>query len=602
MRLSQMLWVTLREEPAEAEIKSHRLLLRAGYIRRITSGIYVYLPLMWRVLQKISAIVREEMNATGAQECLLPQLQPAELWQQSGRWSTYTKAEEIMFSLKDRKGQDLGLGPTHEEVITATAREMIRSYRQLPLHLYQIQTKFRDEIRPRFGLMRGREFIMKDGYSFHSSEESLKETYGIMDKTYSRIFQRCGLKFRAVEADSGAIGGSGSQEFMILADAGEDEILFTENGKYAANVEKAISLPGDSIPSNFDSFEKVSTPNTETIEKLCKILKCHPTQVVKQVLYQATFDNGKNVLVLISIRSDQEVNEVKLQNELVKLASNYEAETILSLKIADPESQGKWTTKELPLGYIAPNLEDEYIGKIPDFAPKFLRISDRTVEHLTNFVTGANEKGFHGVGANWGKEFSLPELVLDIRKARPGDRAVHDSNQIIQSARGIEVGHIFQLGTKYSQAMSANFTNEAGEELPLIMGCYGLGVSRLAQAAVEQSHDKDGIIWNTAISPYHAIITVPNISDSDQMAVAEQLYTQLNQAGIETLLDDRDERAGVKFKDADLVGIPFRIVTGRSISEGKVELVNRATKEIQNLAIAEVKDFLAQELAKEIVS
>lgn len=590
-----MLWVTLREEPAEAEIKSHKLLLRAGYIRRITSGIYVYLPLMWRVLQKISAIVRQEMNATGAQECLLPQLQPAELWQQSGRWSTYTKAEEIMFSLKDRKGQDLGLGPTHEEVITATAREMIRSYRQLPLHLYQIQTKFRDEIRPRFGLMRGREFIMKDGYSFHSSEESLKETYGIMDRTYSRIFQRCGLKFRAVEADSGAIGGSGSQEFMILADAGEDEILFTEDGKYAANVEKAISLIADPIPSPFNSFEQVSTPKADTIEKLCKILKCSPTQVVKQVLYQATFENGMNVLVLVSIQADQEVNEVKLQNELVKLASNYGGKTIISLKIADAESQAKWAAKELPLGYIAPNLADDFINKIPDFAPEFLRLGDRTIYDLKNFVTGANETGFHLVGANWYKDFPEPDLV-DIRKARPGDFAHHDPTQTIQSARGIEVGHIFQLGTKYSQAMAANFTNEAGEECPLIMGCYGLGVSRLAQAAVEQSHDKDGIIWNTAIAPYHAIITVPNISDSEQMAVAEQLYTELNQAGIETLLDDRDERAGVKFKDADLVGIPFRIVTGRSISEGKVELVNRATKEIQNLAIAEVTDYLKAQI------
>jgi prolyl-tRNA synthetase len=596
MRLSQMLWVTLREEPAEAEIKSHKLLLRAGYIRRVTSGIYVYLPLMWRVMQKISRIVRQEMDATGAQECLLPQLQPAELWQQSGRWDTYTKAEKIMFSLTDRFDRQLGLGPTHEELITSVAGEMIRSYRQLPLQLYQIQTKFRDEIRARFGLMRGREFIMKDGYSFHSSEASLKETYAVMDKTYSRIFERCGLKFRAVEADSGAIGGSGSQEFMILADAGEDEILFTEDGKYAANVEKAVSLPSDSIPSDFTAFEKVATPNTEIIAKLCKIVKCTPTQIVKQVLYQAAFDNDTSVLVLVSIRADQEVNEVKLQNELVKLGSNYGGNAILSFKIADPEMQQKWAAKDLPLGYIAPDLSDSLINQIPGFAPKFLRIADRTVAELTNFVTGANETGFHVVGANWGKEYELPKLVVDIRKARPGDRAAHDPSQIIQSARGIEVGHIFQLGTKYSQAMNATFTNEAGEELPLVMGCYGLGVSRLAQAAVEQSHDKDGIIWNTAIAPYHLIITVPNISDPEQMAIAEQLYSQLNQAGIETLLDDRDERAGVKFKDADLVGIPFRIVTGRSISEGKVEMVNRATKETFNLAIAEVKEYLLAQI------
>jgi len=673
MRLSQMLWVTLREDPAEAELPSHKLLLRAGYIRRVGSGLYVYLPLMWRVLQKISAIVREEMNATGAQECLLTQLQPAELWQESGRWDTYTKAEGIMFALTDRANREVGLGPTHEEIITVIARDTIRSYRQLPQHLYQIQTKFRDEIRPRFGLMRGREFIMKDGYSFHSNEESLKETYYAMDRAYRNMFDRCGLKFRAVEADSGAIGGSGSQEFMVLADAGEDDVLFTEDSSYAANVEKAVSIPPDAVTSHFDKFEKVHTPKKGTIETVCKLLKCDSTQVVKQVLYQVTYDNGTKVLVLVSIRGDRDVNEVKLQNELTKLAGKFKAKTVLKLEVPDAEMQSRWAKHRLPLGYIAPDLEDdniadsnlissadfeqlllgissedreyyrarandlayvakdngyqldrlinnlkanipsgdnvinkEKLSKLPNLLqnfkdnrlkvyPDFIRLADRTVEHLQNFVTGANESDYHVVGANWGKDFTLP-TVVNLDKAKAGDRAVHDPSQVLQTARGIEVGHIFQLGTKYSKAMKATFTNEQGEELPLVMGCYGLGVSRLAQAAVEQSHDKDGIIWSKAIAPYHVIVTVPNVGDAKQMEVGEKLYKELNAAGIEVLLDDRDERAGVKFKDADLVGIPYRVVTGKAIADGKVEIVNRATKVATLVEIESVIDYLQNEL------
>ncbi|MBE9133245.1 proline--tRNA ligase [Tychonema sp. LEGE 07196] len=369
MRLSQMLFVTLREDPAEAEIPSHKLLLRAGYIRRIGSGIYAYLPLMWRVLKKVSQIVREEMDATGAQECLLPQLQPADLWRESGRWDTYTQAEGIMFSLTDRRDTELGLGPTHEEVITTIAKDMVRSYRQLPLHLYQIQTKFRDEIRPRFGLMRGREFIMKDGYSFHTSEESLKKTYQDMDRAYSNMLRRSGLEFRAVDADSGAIGGSGSQEFMVLAEAGEDEVLYTEDGQYAANVEKAVSMPADAELSPFATFEKRETPGTDTIDKLCKFLKCSPTQVVKNVLYQAVYDSGITVLVLVSIRGDQDVNQVKLLNELTKLAPNYQAKTVLFLTVPDAEAQGKWAAKSLPLGYMAPDVADDYIAGTPPQPP-----------------------------------------------------------------------------------------------------------------------------------------------------------------------------------------------------------------------------------------
>lgn len=601
MRLSQMLLVTLRDNPADAEIPSHKLLLRAGYIRRIGSGIYAYLPLMWRVLQKVSQIVREEMNSTGAQECLLPQLQPSELWKESGRWDTYTKAEGIMFSLIDRREQQLGLGPTHEEVITTVARDMIRSYRQLPLHLYQIQTKFRDEIRPRFGLMRGREFIMKDGYSFHADEESLKKTYQQMYQAYGNMLRRCGLAFRAVEADSGAIGGSGSTEFMVLADAGEDEVLYTEDGKYAANVEKAVSLPIDAEISAFTKFEKRETPGTETIDKVCDFLQCSPTQIVKNVLYQTVYDNGLTVLVLVNIRGDQEVNEVKLQNELTKLACQFSAKTVLTLSVPTNEIIANWAAKSLPLGYISPGLGDDYIVGSKQVNSQFLRLVDKTAVELNNFVTGADESGFHVVGCNWGEQFKLPNLQVDIRKARPGDRSVHDPHQTLKTARGIEVGHIFQLGTKYSQAMGAVYTNEQGGEKPLVMGCYGVGVSRLAQSAVEQSYDQDGIIWPVAIAPYHAIICIPNIKDSQQMEIAETLYTELNKAGIETLLDDRNERAGVKFKDADLIGIPLRIVTGRAIANGKVEVVTRSNRQSQEIAITEVVSTL-QKWIKEATS
>jgi len=594
MRLSQMLFVTLREDPAEAEIPSHKLLVRAGYIRRIAAGVYAYLPFMWRVLKKVSQIVREEMDATGAQECLLPQMQPAQLWQESGRWDTYTKTEGIMFALTDRQEREMGLGPTHEEVITAIARDTIRSYRQLPLHLYQIQTKFRDEIRPRFGLMRGREFIMKDGYSFHASEESLKKTYQDMDRAYRNMIRRCGLDFTAVEADSGAIGGTGSQEFMVLAEAGEDEVLYTADGKYAANVEKAVSLPADGENSPFTQYEKRETPGTDTIETLSKFLQCSPTQIVKNVLYQAVYDSGMTVLVLVSIRGDQDVNEVKLTNELTKLASQYQGKTLISLTVPDVDAQQKWAAKPLPLGYIAPDLSDDYIAKNKQVAPQFLRLVDQTAIDLQNFVTGANESGYHVVGANWGSEFSLPKIQVDIRKAKAGERAKHDPTQSLQTARGIEVGHIFQLGIKYSQAMGATYTDESGEEKPLIMGCYGVGVSRLAQSAVEQSYDKDGIIWPVAIAPYHAIITIPNINDAEQVEVAEKLYSDLNAAGVETLLDDRSERAGVKFKDADLIGIPYRIVPGRSLKNGKLEVVKRATHESQEIPIEQVVTTIKQ--------
>lgn len=596
-RLSQMLFLTLREDPVEAELPSHKLLLRGCFIRRLSPGIYTYLPLLWRVLQKISEIIREEMNAIGAQECLLPQLQPAEIWRESGRWEVYTQAEGIMFALKDRQGREQALGPTHEEVITLLARDLIRSYRQLPQTLYQIQTKFRDEIRPRFGLMRGREFIMKDAYSFHANEESLRQTYQDMYRAYSRILRRCGLEFRVVDADAGAIGGpsAASQEFMVLASAGEDEILYTPDGSYAANVEKAVSIPPPAAESPYTAFQVLDTPGTETIEKLAAFLKISSTLIVKNVLYQALYDNGLRVAVLLSIRGDQEVNEVKLANHLSRLAERYQASKLLKLALADAEIQNSWQGDPIPVGYIAPDLPDSCLGRQKNLAPQILRLADQTAALLQNFVTGSNHVGQHVVGANWGEQYPLPEVV-DVRKAQAGDRCLLNPDQILETARGIEIGHIFQLGLKFSLPMRATFTDEQGSEQPLWMGCYGIGVSRLAQAAVEQSHDANGIIWPVAIAPYHVVVVVPNISDPEQMSVAEKLVQDLATAGIETLWDDRDERAGVKFKDADLIGIPYRITTGRSLKQGKVELTERASGQATEIPIEQVVTTLKERI------
>lgn len=603
MRLSQMLLVTLREDPAEAELPSHKLLIRAGYMRRLAPGVYTYMPLLWRVLTKISTIVREEMNAIGGQECLFPQLQPAEIWQESGRWDTYTKAEGIMFALTDRQGRDHGLGPTHEEVVTVLARELIRSYRQLPQIIYQIQSKFRDEIRPRFGLMRGREFIMKDAYSFSTDEIDLKRIYQDMYRAYCRILSRCGLEFQVVDADAGAIGGpqAASQEFMVLASAGEDEVLFCPDGSYAANVEKAVSLPPDPEPSPFKDFEVMDTPGTETIEKLANFLKAPATAMVKNILYQATLDNGMRVPVLVSLRADQDVNEVKLSNLLSRKAETYGATKILILAMADPEVQKAWGGDPIPVGYIAPDLPDSCIGAQKDLASKFLRLVDHTAVDLKNFVTGANQVGKHVAGANWGQQYPLPEAA-DLRTARAGDRSINAPEQTLETARGIEIGHIFQLGLKFSRAMDCTYTDEQGAQRQVWMGCYGIGVSRLAQAAIEQRHDPKGIIWPESIAPYHCMVVVPNVQEAEQMQVAQQLVDQLNQAGIETLWDDRDERAGVKFKDAELIGVPYRITTGRSLKSGKVEVVRRATGESQELPIDQVvptlQAWLQEALAK----
>ena len=609
MRVSRLLLVTLRDDPAEAEIISHKLLLRAGYTRRISSGIYAYLPLLWRVLQKISQIVREEMNGTGALEVLLPQLQPADLWERSGRWAGYTAGEGIMFHLTDRQGREQGLGPTHEEVITALAADLIRSYRQLPVNLYQIQTKFRDEIRPRFGLMRGREFIMKDAYSFHADEASLRQTYAEMDGAYRRIFARCGLRTVAVEADSGAIGGSASQEFMVTAEAGEDLVLASTDGRYAANQERAVSLASEAVPLGPDPCQELSTPGQTSIEALAAAHGFDPSQIVKVLLLAARFADDTVQPVLVSLRGDQQLNEVKLANAITAVLADHGG--LLEVAPLDGALVQRWNLPPrfdaIPFGYLGPDLADEVIDKgiagptkfgekSPRLENNFLRLADPTALELQRFVCGANKKDSHRVGASWADLGPLPQQA-DLRAAQPGDRCLHDPSQLLEATRGIEVGHIFQLGRKYSQALEATFTTEAGQEEPLWMGCYGIGVSRLAQAAVEQNHDGRGICWPLAIAPFAVIVVIASLNEPLQVELAERLYGELQAAGVEVLLDDRDERAGVKFKDADLIGIPFRVVVGRGAASGQVELVARLDGKPEDLAAEDLLPRLMQRLA-----
>jgi len=582
MRVSRLLLVTLRDVPAEAEITSHQLLLRAGYIRRVGSGIYAYLPLMWRVLQKITAVVREEMNRAGAQETLLPQLHPAELWQKSGRWQGYTAGEGIMFHLEDRQGRELGLGPTHEEVITSLAGELLRSYRQLPVNLYQIQTKFRDEIRPRFGLMRGREFIMKDAYSFHASEADLRETYGVMDQAYRRIFERCGLDAVPVDADSGAIGGAASQEFMVTADAGEDLILISDDGQYAANQEKAVSIPSAASPLPDGPEESIPTPGLGSIESLCDAKGWDPSQVVKVLLFVATLDDETLQPLLVSLRGDQELNPTKVVNAVSRTLNK----GVLDCRPITPEDNNRQQIDPLPFGSIGPDLSDDVLKGAKTWEPTFLRLSDETASELGSFICGANTPDLHRFNTSWTAIGQKP-TSLDLRNARAGDVCQHNAESRLTEKRGIEVGHIFQLGRKYSEAMESRFTNENGKTEPFWMGCYGIGVSRLAQAAVEQHHDDSGICWPTAIAPFEAIVVVANIQDETQAQLGEALYSELQNAGVDVLIDDRKERAGVKFKDADLIGIPWRIVVGRDASEGTVELVCRSSREVQKLPHAE---------------
>jgi prolyl-tRNA synthetase len=591
MRVSGLMLVTLRAVPSEAEITSHQLLLRAGYIRRVGSGIYAYLPLMWRVLQRITGIVRDEMDRAGALESLLPQLHPAELWERSGRWQGYTAGEGIMFHLEDRQGRQLGLGPTHEEVITSLAGDLLRSYRQLPVNLYQIQTKFRDEIRPRFGLMRGREFIMKDAYSFHADEADLRATYDRMDQAYRRIFERCGLEAVPVDADSGAIGGAASQEFMVTADAGEDLILISDDGIYSANQEKAVSLPSTAVPLQAAELALVETPDQASITAVCEAQGWHPSQLVKVLLLVARLEDGEQQPVLVSLRGDQDLNEVKLINALtVQLGTG-----VLDCRSITAEDMSRQGLSEIPFGSIGPDLDDSLLAPASSWRTRFLRLADPTATALECFCCGANQSDRHRSHCTWAELGGAPPAV-DLRTARAGEACVHNPDARLEAKRGIEVGHIFQLGRKYSTALESRFTNEAGQEEPFWMGCYGIGISRLAQAAVEQHHDDAGICWPEAIAPFEAIVVVANIQDEGQAALGTQLYNHLRQAGIDALLDDRKERAGVKFKDADLIGIPWRIVVGRDAAEGMVELVQRRGRQVSKLHHSEAINSLISAL------
>ncbi len=594
MRVSRLMLITLRDVPAEADIISHQLLLRGGFIKRLTGGIYAYMPLLWKVLKKITLIVEEELSKKGCLQTLLPQLQPSEIWEKSGRWKSYTEGEGIMFSLKDRQGKELGLGPTHEEVITQIISQTIHSYKQLPINIFQIQTKFRDEIRPRFGLMRSREFIMKDAYSFHANENDLQSTYSDMRNAYKNIFTKCGLDFVCVDADSGAIGGAASQEFMVTAESGEDLILISSDGSYGANQEKAISIieEGKLLDNNKPSTRK--TPNQKTIEELCNHNDFHPSQIIKVLAYLATCDDNKKYPVLVSIRGDQEVNDIKLSNEIShKLNLN-----VLEIRIISNEDIKKQGITNFPVGFMGPDLSDDLLSKIKGWEKKFIRIADNSAKNLKSFICGNNIKDEHKIFYNWSL-LNTKQHVCDIRKAIPGDRCVHDKTQKLKECRGIEIGHIFQLGRKYSESLNATFTSDKGIEEPFWMGCYGIGISRLAQAAVEQNHDDLGIIWPVSIAPYEVIIIIANIKNNEQKTIAEEIYEKLIENHIDALLDDRDERAGIKFKDADLIGIPWRIVAGREASSGLVELHNRKTKVTELLDLKSVFKKLSEEFNTE---
>ncbi len=563
MRMSNLFVQTLREFPADAEVISHKLLVRAGYIRKLTNGVYNFLPLMWRVLKKVENIVREEMDAAGAQELLMPFVQPSELWQESGRWDVYGK--ELM-RLKDRHGREMCLGPTHEEVITSIAREGIRSYKQLPVNLYQIQSKFRDEIRPRFGLLRGREFIMKDAYSFDVDEEGLDKSYEIMAKAYRNIFERCGLETKMVQSDSGAIGGSVSHEFMVLVNeeaennAGENDVFYCTKCGYSANSNHAVSIMNEvETDGKFTKAEIVDTPNTHSIEELAAFLNIPSTVICKALIYVV---DGKYVLALI--RGDRTVEETKLMNVFagndIRIARNDEIEEIMNAS-----------------GF---NAVAGFIG------PKGLKnieiVADETVKDLKNFVIGCNQNDKHLVGANWGIDVDLPQRIADIRLVEENDKCV-DCGAELKVTKGIEVGNIFKLGTKYSKAMNATFTDKDGKEKPFIMGCYGIGISRTAAAAVERHHDEYGIKWPLAIAPYTVIVVPVSDQDEIQMKVAEEIYNKLLAKNVEVLIDDRSERAGVKLKDADLIGIPYRITVGKTIKDNLVEFKTRANNNVETI-------------------
>ena len=558
MKMSNLFVQTLRDFPSDAEVMSHKLLVRAGYIRKLTNGIYNYLPLMQRVLHKVEKITREEMDKAGAQELLMPFVQPEELWQQSGRWEVYGK--ELM-RLKDRHDRSMCLGPTHEEVITSIAREGIKSYKQLPINLYQIQSKFRDEIRPRFGLLRGREFIMKDAYSFDADEKGLEISYQKMADAYKKIFERCGLETKMVQSDSGAIGGNVSHEFMVICDnennAGENDVFYCEKCDYAANSNHAVSnLPEVKTDGGYSKAEVVDTPDTFSIDDLCKFLNIPSTVILKSILYIA---DKKPVLALI--RADKEIEETKLMNAVgaieIRIATAPEIDELMIQKGFDAVK-----------GFIGPKGMEGIII-----------VGDKTIMDMKNFVVGINQKDKHLVGANFGVDVKLPEIIEDIRLVEAGEFCPQ-CGAPLKVQRGIEVGNIFQLGTKYSSKMNAVFTDADGVEKPFIMGCYGIGITRTAAAAVERHHDEFGIKWPKAIAPYLVTVVPVNTLDETQMKVATEIYEKLLNAGVEVVIDDRDERAGVKFKDADLIGFPYRITVGKTITEGLVEFKERSTGEM----------------------
>ena len=569
MRYSQMLIPTTKETPAEAEVASHRLLLRAGFIRKLTSGLYTYLPMGTAALRKVENIVREEMNRAGAQELLMPMVQPADLWQESGRWEKY--GPELL-RFQDRHDRDYCLGPTHEEVITDVARRELHSYRQLPVNLYQIQTKFRDEIRPRFGLMRGREFVMKDAYSFDVNDEAAEESYRKMYEAYTRIFQRCGLEFRAVEADSGSIGGSFSHEFMVLADTGEDTLVTCQACAYAANVEKAKVVLPEAEPTNTElsPCTKVETPGMKKVARVAEFLNISAKEIIKTMIYLA---DGEPVAVLV--RGDREVQSVKLKNLL----------DVNEVELAEDDTV--WKLTKLPVGYIGP-------VDLPIKA-----VADQEVMRMVNAAAGANEKGHHLTGVNPGRDFS-PALVGDLRQITTEDQCPLCSGDL-GLTEGIEVGHIFKLGTKYSEAMNAVFQDSAGKETTMVMGCYGIGVSRVVAAAIEQNHDENGIIFPVPLAPFQVILLNLSLKNQETTAAAEKLYEDLQKAGVEVLYDERDERPGSKFKDADLLGIPYRITVGKSFEkDGSVELRLRHTGETQAIPYAQAATKVAEMLLAEL--
>lgn len=568
MKMSNMLISTLREVPAEAEIDSHKLMLRAGMIRKMASGIYNYMPLGLKVLKNIENIIREEMNNAGAQEFLASAIIPAELWQESGRWNAYG-AE--MFRLKDRNYRDFCLGPTHEEVFTDIARNEIKSYKQLPLNLYQIQTKYRDERRPRFGVMRSREFVMKDAYSFDKDQEGLDISYNKMRDAYIRIFERCGIVAKPVDADTGAIGGSGSAEFMVKSEVGEDDVVFCTNCDYAANIEKAPSTPEKAEKEEYKEINKIETPNVRTIEDLIKFFNTTKKKFAKTLIYNA---DGK--IVAVMVRGDREVNEVKLSNALGG---------VVDLSMASPEEVFKATNAQV--GFAGPiNLNVDIL------------LVDEEVANMYNFIVGANETGYHFENVNYGRDFE--GKVGDYRNITEGENCPVCGGKITIS-KGTEVGHIFKLGTKYSEAMNAKFIDENGKEVPFVMGCYGIGVTRTMASIIEQNHDENGIIWPLSVAPYHVNVIAVNIKDEMQMKVANEIYEELKAMGIDVIFDDRNERAGVKFKDSDLMGIPMRITVGKKVSEGMVEFKLR-TSEIENIKIEEVAARVKEEFEKNKIS